>query len=156
MCEKALPLEIPMKLLLTLATSFALVSLVHPQEDYHHPDKDQAIRAVEQHLSARFVKEGMSSDGRSVRWEFLFSPYHGIPVVIDLIAFPTVEQMEAASVAAFTEAQTVYLWLNDTQHSGVPKVPKAVSGAKSPITSKDVDDFLAKRKKEQEINAQKP
>jgi hypothetical protein len=87
MCEKALPLEIPMKLLLTLATSFALVSLVHSQEDYHHPDKDQAIRAVEQHLSARFVKEGVSSDGRSVRWEFLFSPYHGIPVVIDLIAF---------------------------------------------------------------------
>ena len=76
--------------------------------------------------------------------------------MIDLIAFPTVEQMEAASVAAFTEAQTVYLWLNDTKHSGVPKVPKAVSGAKSPITSKDVDDFLAKRKKEQEINAQKP
>ena len=68
----------------------------------------------------------------------------GIPVVIDLVAFPTVELMEAAAVAAFTEAQTVCLWLSSTKH---PTLPKGVPKAEPQITSKDIDDYLAKKKK---------
>jgi hypothetical protein len=135
-----------MKLMLILATTFALTRLANSQQvyDYQGPDKTQAILAIEQHLSARFVKEGLSNDGRSVKWEFVLPPYHGIPLVIDLTAFPTLEQMDAASIAAFSEAETVYGWLNDEGHKKTATEPSPEPTASPPAYT--VDEYLERMK----------
>jgi hypothetical protein len=87
-----------MKTILTLATTFALSVLGHSQNDNQHPDKAQAILAVEQHIGGRFLAEAQSNNGRSVRWPFSEPLYHDIiPVTVDVTAYPTRAEAEAVS-----------------------------------------------------------
>jgi hypothetical protein len=82
--------------------------------NYGHPDRSAAILAVEQYISARFIQESESLDGHSMRWVFQGQNVSGLPVEIDVIAYPTAEQTLAAATASYAEARYVAIWLQQT------------------------------------------
>lgn len=79
-------------------------------------NKAEVIKAIGQAIDGRFIQENLSIDKKSVRWEFLDGACHGLPGVVDLIAYSTIEQAKAASVAAFSQAEHDFLWIMDKSH----------------------------------------
>jgi hypothetical protein len=79
-------------------------------------NKADAIKTIEQAIGGRFLRESMSIDKQSIRWEFLNGACRGFPVIVDLISYPSLEQAKAASIAAFSQAEYDYTWLIEQNH----------------------------------------
>ena len=110
-----------------------------------HPDKAQAILAVEQHIGGHFLAEAQSNNGRSIRWLFSEPFYHDIiPVTVDVTAYPTRAEVEAATTAAVSEADTIYRWLND---KGYQKTSEPLD---SPAHKEVLDAYLERLKKDKD------
>ena len=103
-----------MKTFLFLTLLVAHVNAIEPPQDASEHEA-QSILAVEKTISATFLTKGASADGHSIRWIFKGEAVHGVPVFIDLIAFPDYEQAIAAAVAAYSEAARVSQWLETSQ-----------------------------------------
>ncbi len=100
------------KLVLAVAlTMFAFTTFAQELQN-----KAQAIKIIEQAIGAKFLRESMSIDKQSIRWEFLNVAWRGFPVIVDLISYPSLEQAKAASVAAFSQAEYDYTWLIEKNH----------------------------------------
>jgi hypothetical protein len=91
-------------LTLMLATSLTL----HAQEEHNAAYQAEYIKMMAQQNGAKFMRVGVSLDGQSVRWAFDGGYYHGYPVVIDTVAYPSLVQYDAAAVAAYAEATAIY------------------------------------------------
>jgi hypothetical protein len=91
-----------------LATTFAVTSFA---QEAKRPDKAEAIQAIEQSIGGKFVRENLSKDNPAVQWEFLVGACHGLPVMVDVIAYSSLESAKAASIAAFSQAQFDYTWI---------------------------------------------
>jgi len=101
-------------ILALLATTFAFAAFAQDQ-DFPRPNKAEVVLAVERRTGGKFLAEGSSDDGRSIRWQFSMGNFHGIPVVLDVSAYPTAVQVDAASVAALAEAIAVFKWLGNAK-----------------------------------------
>jgi hypothetical protein len=78
-------------------------------------DKLACIRGIEQKTGFTFPDSGDSEDGKEIRWEFrppVDPRDHGLPVIIDVPAFATMEQVRTAAIAAFAEVRALYLWMS--------------------------------------------
>jgi hypothetical protein len=78
-----------------VAITFAVTSFA---QEPKLPDKAKAIQAIEQSIGGRFVQERLSKEMPTVQWEFLVGACHGLPVVVDVIAYSSLEQAKAASI----------------------------------------------------------
>jgi hypothetical protein len=70
-------------------------------------DKASRILYIERMYGITFVRETASLNGMQMRWVFRAPDFGNVPTYVDVIAFPSAEQMTAAAA----EAQYVYLWL---------------------------------------------
>jgi hypothetical protein len=102
-----------------LTIAFAFTSFAQ------EPNKAEAIKAIEQSIEGRFIQETGSIDKQTVRWEFLDGACHGLPVIVDLVAYPTPEQVKAASIAAFSQAEYDYMWIMNKDHKLTGAEPAA-------------------------------
>jgi hypothetical protein len=100
-----------MKTALLLATIAFASAHAQELEDYHAPDKQAYIKLVEQQMGITFISEGLSMNGRRVRWDFDGGNYHGIPIKIDMTAFPSTDEASTACTATYHEARAICNWL---------------------------------------------
>jgi hypothetical protein len=118
-----------------VAITFAVTSFA---QEPKLPDKAKAIQAIEHRIGGRFVQESLSKDMPTVQWEFLVGACHGLPVVVDVIAYSSVEQAKAASIAAFFQAESDYTWLIEKNNK--------LTGAEASVES--VDQYLERRERQ--------
>jgi hypothetical protein len=74
-------------------------------------EKLNYIKRIEQAYGITFVRETPSKNGLFARWQFLAPAYNGIPVVIDVNAYPNPDQMLSAMGGAEGEAESIFTWL---------------------------------------------
>jgi hypothetical protein len=106
-----------MKTVLLLATMALASAHAQELEDHHAPDKLAYIKIVEQQMGITFLSEVISMNGQHVRWDFDGGNYHGIPIKIDMTAFPSTDEASTACTAAYHEARAIYNWLNAKKKS---------------------------------------
>jgi hypothetical protein len=106
------------------------------------PARQAAIAEIEQAIGGRYISESQSIDKKSVRWEFLDGACHGLPVIVDVVAYPTIDLARAAAVAAFSQADYDWTWL-------VPK-DKKLTG-KEPV-AETTEQYLARQAAENKAN----
>ena len=73
----------------------------------------------------------------TVQWEFLVGACHGLPVVVDVIAYSSLEQAKAAAIAAFFQAKSDYTWLIEKNNK--------LTGAEPSI--ENADQYLERRER---------
>ena len=74
------------------------------------------ISEVEHYLrnqGAHFGKDYTDTEGRD-RWVFFYPTFHGIPVSLSVVAYPTKDQLDTANYALLWEISWVYKWLQQT------------------------------------------
>src|SRR5271165_2331617 len=118
-----------------LATTFAITSFA---QELKRPDKAEAIRAIEQSIGGRFVQEHLSKDMPTVQWEFLVGACHGFPVIVEVIAYSSLEQAKAALIAAFSQAESDYTWLIEKNNK--------LTGAEPSV--ENLDQYLERRERQ--------
>src|SRR5580700_11312894 len=100
------------KILLTLA--FAYQMAIAQGDDFSKYPRCYMISDIEHLLSeqgAHVDKEFTVPKG--TRWVFVYYDFHGIPVILNVQALPTREQLDSANTALW-EAACVYHWLQQT------------------------------------------
>jgi hypothetical protein len=106
------------------------------------PARQAAIAEIEQAIGGRYISESQSIDKKSVRWEFLAGACHGLPVIVDVIAYPMIEVAHAAAVAAFSQAEYDWTWLASKDKKLTGKEPVAET----------IEQYLARQAAENKAN----